>query len=63
MTEQIENGADVMDPQAFGDLWAFVMDNYTENDGELLKAYLAMRGVCAILEKELGLERIEVSAE
>lgn len=59
----IQSGADVMDAQVFGDVWAFIMDNYTGNDGELLKAYLAMRGACAIIEKELGLERIEVTTE
>jgi len=59
----IQSGADVMDAQVFGDLWAHIMDNYTENDGELIKAYIALRGICAILEKELNIERMEVSAE
>lgn len=59
----IQSGADVMDAQTFGDLWAHIMDNYTGSDAELLKAYIALRGVCAILEKELEIERMEVSAE
>lgn len=62
MTEQvIESAADVVDAQVFGDLWAFIMDNYTENDAELVKVYLAMRAACAVLEQELKLERMEVS--
>jgi hypothetical protein len=61
-TEQIiENGADVVDAKVFGDLWAYLMDNHTESDAELLKAYLAMRAACAVLEQELGLERMEVT--
>lgn len=63
MTQEIQNGADVMDAQVFGDIWAFIMDNYTENDAELLKAYIALRGACAILERELKLERFEVTTD
>jgi hypothetical protein len=59
----IQSGADVMDAEVFGDLWSHVMENYTGSDAELLKAYIALRGVCAILEKELGIGRIDVSVD
>lgn len=59
----IQSGSDVMNAQVFGDIWAYIMENYTESDGVLTEAYIALRGVCAILEKELNIERMEVSAE
>lgn len=63
MTDQpvIESASDVVDAQVFGDLWAYIMDNYTENDAQLVQIYLAMRAACAVLEAELNLERMEVS--
>ncbi|QYW06581.1 hypothetical protein uav_050 [Pseudomonas phage UAVern] len=59
----VQSGADVMDAQVFGDLWAYIMENHTENDGELLKLYIAMRGACAVIEKELNIPRMEVTSE
>lgn len=59
----IQSGADVVDQEIFGDVWAFIMDNYTENDAELAKAYIAMRAACAIIEKELDIKRMEVTVE
>lgn len=58
----IQSGADVMDATVFGDLWAYVMDAATD-DAELLKLYIAMRGACAILEKELQIKRMEVTVD
>lgn len=63
MQPDIQSGADVMDAQVFGDLWAYIMENHATNDGDLLKLYIAMRGACAIIEKELDIAPMEVTAE
>ena len=62
-TTEIHNGADVLDAEIFGDIWAFVMDNYTEDDGQLTKATMALAAVTAILKKELNIGEMEVTVE
>lgn len=62
-TTEIHSGEDVLDKEIFGDIWAFIMDNYTEDDGQLTKATLAMMAVVTILKKELGISEVEVSVE
>lgn len=62
-TPEIHSGADVLDKEIFGDVWAFVMENYTEDDGMLTKATMALAAVTAILKKELGITAMEVSVE
>jgi hypothetical protein len=62
MSEVIK-AEEVISQEAFGDAWAFTMDRFGENDGELLKGYLALRAVCAVLERELDIKRMEVTLE
>ena len=64
MTEQVaqevHSGTDVVNAEVFGDLWAFLMDNYTEDDAKLTEAYIAMRAACAILESQLSIKHMDV---
>lgn len=60
---EIRKATDVVDDKIFGEIWSFILDNYTENDGELLQAYLALRASCAIIENTLKIERMEVAVD
>lgn len=60
---EVHNGADVMNKQIYGDVWAFIMENYTESDAQLTELYLVLLGIGAVLKKELGLGDIEVTVE
>lgn len=63
MTQEIHTGDQVMNKEIFGDVWAFIMDNYTEDDAQLTELYLVLLGIGAILRKELNLPDVEATVE
>lgn len=56
----IETGEAVMNPEIFEKMWAFVVDNFTESDAQLLEAFLVLRGITAILQEELEIPDFDV---
>lgn len=61
--EEIRNGLEVVDQATFADLFLYIQEQYGENDGEMLKAYIAIRAICAIIEDALDVPHFEVKIE
>lgn len=63
LAPEVHTGDTVMNKQIYGDVWAFIMENYTESDAQLTELYLVLLGIGAILKKELGIGDVEVTVE
>lgn len=63
LAPEVHTGDTVMNKEIYGDVWAFIMENYTESDAQLTELYLVLLGIGAILKKELGIGDVEVTVE
>lgn len=54
---------EIIREEVFGDIWAFLMDNYSNTDAELIEALLALDAASAILHKELGIPASVITVE
>lgn len=62
MSEEVE-ATKVVDAEIFGDLWAYLMENYSDSPEKMIQATLALDVASALLHKELDLPVFEVKVE